>query len=105
MAMYICTDGIWHHFCYGYDIPPAVLEDYNWLTEDEKFDQWIAIEYGQDENKRTEYRHLSDFMRCDKGGEFDRLGWQGYIADSAFHGILLRVSDDSELYKIGKVFS
>jgi hypothetical protein len=89
------TDHKWKQFKYDYEVPKKVLDDYDWLDEDEKYDHWIHY--------RKWWYHLSDFMRIDNNLPFDK--WHGYMSDSYFSGVLIEISKCSEGYRIGRYYS
>jgi len=92
-----------HHerfFKYVYDVPRDVIDDYDWLSEDEAFDGWISY--------RDRWYHLSDFLRINHLNtptptEFDE--WDAYLNDTYFSGVVIKLSDDCEAYKIGLFLS
>ena len=99
----IITDHKWKNFRYGYEVPAKIrLEDYDWLEDEEKFDKWIKY--------RDRYYHLSEFMNlhnkihCVNPPEF-MDGYDGYISDSFFSGVLIKISEDGEQYKIATYIS
>jgi hypothetical protein len=91
----IYTDNKWKQFKYRNEVPDKVLSDY--------FDHLPEEEYGDGFIKyRKRWYHTSDFMR-QTHSEFN--GWDGYSSDSFFSGILIKLSDDGEEYKIGTYIS
>lgn len=74
-------------FKYGYEVPKKVLEEYDWPSKVDK-------EYGWLKHQGTWY-HLSDFMRV---GIPSALAdkWDGYISDSFFSGVLIKLTEDNE---------
>lgn len=95
--MEIITNNQWRDFLYGYEIPETVLQsDFDYLDDDETTDGFIKY--------RGCYYHLSEFMRLT-----DNTGipgdWSGYLSDSAFSGVLVRVSRDGEQYQIATFIS
>ena len=98
----IKTNNHWRPFKYGYEIPKKVLEeDFDWLVDNED-DGFIYY--------CNRWYHLSEFMDlhnkiyCINPPEFMN-GWDGYISDSFFSGVLIKLSDDSEMYQIGTYLS
>ena len=88
----INTDNKWKQLRYGYEVEKRKdFKDYDWMEEDEKHDGWIIY--------RRRLYHLSDFMRIENIPEFS--GWDGYLSDTFFSGVLIKLSDDGERYKIG----
>ena len=74
------------NFLYSYDIPDSVLAYYDWLSNEEKSDNWMKY--------KNEYYHISDFMR------YDDEYWNGIVSDTYSSGIFIRISDDCETYQI-----
>ena len=92
----IKTDHKWKPFRYQYEVERRKdYKDYDWMDENDKGDGWIIY-------LRRLY-NLSDFMRIENIPEFS--GWNGYHSDSFFSGVLIKVSQDGEQYKIGTYFS
>ena len=98
--MKIYTNNHDRHLKYKDEVPQDIIDDYDWLDEDEAFDGWIHY--------RDRWYHTSDFMRFGYGGgtvpdEFD--GWHGYLNDSFFSGVIIKLSDCGESYNIGTFIS
>ena len=93
--MRIETDNKWKPFKCGYEVPQRIREEYDHLAEEEKSDGWFCY--------RRRWYHLSDFMRCEESNPFGK--WHGYIGDSFFSGVLIKLSDDGEKYIVGTYFS
>ena len=91
--MSIITDNKWKFFKNDYDIPRKVYEDYDWLNEEQKVTGWIHY--------RKYWYHISDFQVIDPTNTSFPEKWDGYLCDSFFSGILIRLSKDGESYKIG----
>ena len=72
---------------YDYEVPKKVLDDYDWLDEDDKAIGWIK--------HRKRWYHLSDFMRADKDSPMFPK-WDGYHSDSFFSGVLVKFTDDGD---------
>lgn len=77
------------------EVPAKVLKDqFDYLREDDG-DKFLSY-------KGTWY-HVSEFMRL--GSKEGPLAeWDGSHADSAFSGVLIKVSDDGETYKVGRFY-
>jgi len=102
MKTEIITDHKWKQFKYGYEVPKSVLNDYDHLEEGEAYDGWILY--------RKRWYHVSDFMSCHNeihspNNPFRKFGYDGYLSDSFFSGVLIKLSDDNETYKIGTYIS
>lgn len=83
----ITTNHQWRDFVYRQDVPAKVLEsDFDYLDSDESdgFFRYRGVWY-----------HLSGFMRLDDNAT-DLAGWHAYSSDSAFSGVLIKVSNDGE---------
>lgn len=94
MDLTITTNNQWRNFLYGYEVPEKVMkEQFDYLGGDANCDGFICY--------KGNYYHLCDFMRIDTNSPFDTKKWSGYVSDSFFSGILIKVSDDGEHYKIG----
>ena len=73
---------------YRCDVPDDVLADYfDWL-DDDTFDGFFHY--------RGSWYHLDDFIRISEHAPFDTM-WDGYLSDSFFSGILIKLlPDDGE---------
>mgnify|MGYP003643733600 CR=1 FL=1 len=86
------------NFSYRYDVPASVLERYDYLDDDESFDGWICY--------KDNWYHMSDFMAVHNPVHNPNppewlQPWDGYSSDSFFSGVIIKVSDDMETYRIG----
>ena len=97
--MKIITDHKWKPFKYGNEVPGDVIEDYDHLEDCDKFDGFVCY------HKR--WFHTSDFLRLDGVTHKDNpyYGYHGYHGDSFFLGVLIRLSDDCEMYQIATYVS
>ena len=74
------------------------------------FDYLDDIESEYFINYRGRWYHLSDFMslhnkvHCPNPPDF-MVGWDGYHSDSFFSGVLIKVSDCGDAYKIATYIS
>ena len=94
----IKTDNKWKPFRYRYEVPPSVLEDdFDYLDEDEGFDHFF--EY------RGNWYHLSDFMIIERNAPREMRKWDGYLNDTFFSGVVIKVSPDGEEYMVGTFMS
>lgn len=90
----VYTDRKWKNFKYGYEVPKKVMRsDFDHLDEDSAIDGFLLY--------RGNWYHISDFMRISPGAPDWMKHWSGYTSDSAFSGILIKISDDGEQYIIG----
>lgn len=93
--MEIKSNHQWRGFLYRDEIPESVLDsDFDYLEPDE-IDGFIKY--------KGQFYHLSEFM-CVPDNAFPG-DWQGYASDSAFSGVLVRVSQDGEQYQIATYIS
>ena len=95
--MKVYTDNKWKPFKYRYEVPRKVLEHFDYLDEDEASDGFFHY--------RRAWYHLSDFMNIGRVSDFKVKGvllkWDGYHPETYFSGVLIKVSDDGEEYKVG----
>jgi hypothetical protein len=83
-----------HHnrqFKYRYDVPEDVLDWYDWLNEEDSLDGWICY--------KGHWSHISDYLKNDNNSY-----WHGYKSDSYSDGMVIKISDDGETYKIGSYY-
>lgn len=96
MALTFKTNHAYRFFVYRSDVPAKVLADqFDHLAEDDALDGFFCY--------RGRWYHLSDFMRFDHNE--DLADWDGYAADSMFSGVVIKLSDDCERYKVATYFS
>ena len=92
--MRIITNNHWRQFLYRNDVPdPTLQSDFDWTDELDGF-----IKY------RDKYYHLLEFVRISSNAPFPKK-YNGYSSDSFFSGILIKLSDDGEYYKIATYIS
>jgi len=90
----IKTDNKWKPFKYRDEVPASVLEDdFDYLDEEEGYDGFFQY--------RDVWYHVSEFMRIYPGAPRRMYEWDGYLSDSYFSGIVIKVSEDGEEYKVG----
>jgi len=101
--MEICTNNHWRQFKYSYEVPKDVMADYfDHLKVDEVLGQYIMY--------RNRWYHISDFMslhnkiHCPNPPK-SMTGWDGYLSDGFYSGILIKISDDGDCYRIGTYIS
>ncbi len=95
----VITDNRWHDFVYRDEVPAKVLEDkFDWITEDcsDGFFKYRGIWY-----------NVQEFQFKTRDNELDPLlhGWDGYVGDSYFSGVVIHLSKDGEQFKIGTYIS
>ena len=90
----IKTNHHWRDFVYRSDVPVAILADrFEHLSEDDATDGFFCY--------RGWWYHLSDFMALRGLTEPPTSNWDGYLSDSYFSGVVLKVSADGERYMVG----
>lgn len=99
MSLQIITDNKWKFFKYGYEVPESVLNgQFEHLREnDSDCDSFILY--------KKRWYHVSDFMRIPEGFDEPMQKYDGYMSDSFFSGVLIKLSDDSESYQIATYIS
>lgn len=87
--MIIKTNRHWHEFKDRHEVPEEILKsEFDWCDSDTGFICYHGFWY-----------HTSQFMRMPNSE------WDGSHADSAFTGVLIKLSSDGELYQIGSARS
>lgn len=98
----IKTDHKWKQFKYGYDVEKRKdYKDYDWMDENDKGDGWIIYHRRLHHIYHRRLYHISDFVLIENENIPEFSGWNGYHSDSFFSGVLIKVSQDGEQYKIG----
>ncbi len=95
MSVAIKTDRRWREFVYRHEVPENVLQS--------EFDH-LPDEYDGFFQYRRWWFHVSDFIRIPPD-ENDLKGWHGYAPDSFFSGVLIKISDDGEAFRVGTYIS
>lgn len=97
MAIEIVTNHHDRYFKFRYEVPDSVLQNqFDWLDED-NIDCFILY--------RGIWYHLSEFTGLSPDSiERGSRGWECVCGDSYFSGVLVRVSDDGETYRIGTYY-
>ena len=103
----IITNNHWRLFDYFWDFTAeeqaTIKSDYDHMSNDE-------IETGDWFKYRGRFYGLCDFMslhntiHCPNPPESMR-GWDGYLSDSFFSGVLIKISDCRDAYKIATFIS
>lgn len=97
MALTIKTNRQWRNFSFRNDVPKKVLaSQFDHLDIDDALDGFFKY--------RGYWYHTSDFMKVD-GLADDLPGWHGYVSDSYFSGVVVKLSKDNEQYQVGTYFS
>ena len=98
MSLEIITDNKWKPFRYGNEVPKKVLDDdFDWMDEDQIGDGFFKY--------KGQWYHLDEFMRISKNAPAPMKKWHGYLSDSFFSGVLIKVSSDGEEYIVGTYLS
>jgi hypothetical protein len=90
----IRTDGKWKEILYYWDLPAKWKKEFDWVNED---DGNMFFKY------RGEYYALGNFMRFeyrDKNLPSPFKGWDGYMSDSFFSGMLVKFDDSGDAVKV-----
>ena len=90
----IITDHKWKPFLYFYELTEREKEELDWITDD----SMNVFRY------RGNVYSIDEFMRFDKHAPFPET-WHGYKSDSYFSGILIEISNDGEMYRVGLYLS
>ena len=97
----VVTDNKWKDLLFGYELPESVLSDFDYI-DSEELPTRSFIKY------KGCYYDVGDIMRLDFQRECypeQFKGWHGYVSETFFSGILIRLSDDGEQYQIASYFS
>lgn len=101
MGLSIKSQNTWRNFIYRSDVPAKVLaSDFDYQDENEAVDGFMHY--------RGVWYHLDQFMRLEgpwENGSLGALGWQAYHSDSAFSGVVIKISRDGERYQIGTYYA
>ena len=97
--MEVITNHHWRPFKYYQDFSEKeqneIDDSYDWMSQEERETaDWI--EY------RNRVYCTQDFM-ADRNDRFP--GWHGYLTDSFFSGLLIKLSDCGDAYKIALMLS
>ena len=91
----IITNNHWKPFLYRNEVPQDVLDnELDWCDDEDGFFKY-----------RDWYYSLSEFMRIDENNPFRTFGYDGYKGDSCFSGVLIKVSECGEAYKVATYLS
>jgi hypothetical protein len=83
--MKITTNNAWREFKGRHEVPEKILaSEFDWCDSDTGFIKYKGFWY-----------HTSQFLKHSAENN-----WHGSHADSAFTGVLIRLSSDGELYQI-----
>lgn len=94
-AMKIRTNRAWREFRSRHEVPRKILDnEMDWCYSEVGFFKYLGTWY-----------HTSQFMRHDIHGRADEMGWHGSHADSAFSGVLIKLSSDGACYQVARYSS
>ena len=96
-SLTVITNHAEREFIYGLDVPPKVLaDDFDWLDEEEAAGDGF-IHY------RRRWYHIDEFMSSVPPQLGDR--YDGWLSDTFFSGVAIKLSDDGETYRIATVIA
>ncbi len=100
MALQIITNNHWRQFIYGHMLTEKEKADFDYMDKDE-------IDYTNFFRYRGRVYSINDFMilRNDEHGPFKTSEWDGYHGDSVFSGVLIKLSECGEGYKVATYIS
>jgi hypothetical protein len=92
------------------NVPRDIVDGFE-LSADERewFDyvDWQAVDRGEDSGTFFRYRgttyDVSEFLYCNDSSPF--TGWDGYLSDTFFSGILVRYVEDNERIIVGRYYA
>ena len=91
--MIIKTDHKWKSLLYGYQLTEKEKSEFDYMEqinlESSAFVRYKGIVYA-----------ISEFIRVEDP-EGDLSEWDGYYTGSAFHAVVIKISDSGEEYMIG----
>lgn len=98
MALQITTNNHERFFTYRYDVPEKILqEQFDYQDPEETHCGFFKF--------KGYWYHIDQFCRFDNGRRsvmpFDFQGWDGYRPDSFYSGVLIKISEDLETFKVG----
>lgn len=92
----IRTDKKWKQFKYGTEVPKKVLrEQFDWMDDPEGNDLFFKY--------RNRWYNVEEFSTV--SGMSALAGWDGYLSDSHFSGIVIQLSPDMDEYRVGMYLS
>jgi len=96
----IKTNNQFRKIVYGYEIfeNNKIRKEFDYLN-DEEFIATDFICY------RGHWYSLGDFMRVENEATGDFAGWDGYLSDTFFSDVLIKLSDDLDSVKMGTFYS
>jgi hypothetical protein len=103
----IKTDNKWRNLLYGYELPKKQRKQFDYIKSDEEFETRNFAKY------RGNYYDVGEFQLLPTIGDSSGKhvvypvfrGWDGYMSDTYFSGVVIKLSSDGEQYKIGRFYS
>lgn len=92
----IITNNIPRDIIYGYQLPKKFRKEYDFMDEEE-IDNSPFFKY------RDWYFYIGDFMRI--SNDTDLKGWDGYMSETFFSGIVVKYTEDFDQIIVGTYFS
>ena len=94
--MEIITNGKPRFLIYGYELSDNEKSDFDYISTEE-IDLRNFVRY------KGHIYDCAEFMRT--GNNDDLKGWDGYISESYFSGVLIKLSSDGDRAIMGRYFS
>ena len=94
----IITDNKWRPFRYSSEVP-----DKEWISSFDHLDRNEATRFFCYRGSWYSLDEFTVFTYAADTGDFK--GWDGMLGQSYFSGILIKISKDGEMYKIGRYMS
>ncbi|QYW06424.1 hypothetical protein uan_012 [Pseudomonas phage UAntarctica] len=89
---------------------PRLTVSWHELTDAEKKDlDYLDTAQHQEDFSGFRFKNsvwdIGEFVRTEKNGALAKAGWHGVSGQSAFHGVVIHLCDDSDYVVVGQVFS
>lgn len=99
MEPVIKTNKQWREIVRGWDLTAKERKEFDWMTREE-LEDCSFVRY------RGWTYSLAEFSRCDQMTRDSILvPWSGYLSDSAFSGVVIKLSKDGERAIMGTYLS
>jgi hypothetical protein len=96
--MKIITNHKFREFLFGCEIADKkVRDEFDWMS-DEDFKEASFIRY------RKNWYALSEFLCVQNEATGDFAGWDGYMSDTFYSGVLIKFSSDNEFVKVATFY-
>jgi len=95
VTLHIKSNRKWRAFIHGADVPDKIMRaEFDYLDDDMKCDGFIQY--------RKWWYHVSQFEVCHKNSPLWDAGWTGFLSDSFYSGLVIRLDQDyQDQYQIG----